>query len=80
MKGDFVKTMLNINGRTVLTRNSQVTLVVNKFSVAKITQHFVRFRDTLSYINVYSTLGGIIFILSQSLRSLEFCPNSIRFA
>ena len=39
MKGDFVKTMLKF------------TLVVNKFSVAKITQHLFRFRRVLSYIH-----------------------------
>ena len=56
MKRDFVKTLLkfeqHINGRTVLTKNSQVTIVVNKFSVAKITQHLVRFRGLLSYIHL----------------------------
>ena len=54
MKRDFVKTLLKfeqpINGRTVLTKNSQVTIVVNKFSVAKITHHLFRFQNKLSYV------------------------------
>ena len=37
-----------------LTRNSQVTLVVNKFSVTKITQHLFRFRRKLSYAKIQS--------------------------
>ena len=44
--------------RTVLTRNSQVTLVVNVFSVAKITQYLFRFRRVLSYVHYLGHLTG----------------------